>query len=128
LAATERRPRVTAGREPRHQLDRAHALRGHVRRRRLRLRGSRLALGRRLRAPPAPGDRPTAELLGLLVRQVELAHALARIPKGDPNRRAFSFRNFDTGHVRHEHRLPRQTILLRWWKTRPAYRSETTPP
>src|SRR5881398_768755 len=41
----------------------------------------------------------------LVVGDVELANALARVAEGDANRRPFSFRDFHAGHVGNEHGL-----------------------
>src|SRR5436305_14320371 len=62
-------------------------------------------LGRGLRPAPAASDRTPAELLGFVVRDVELANALARVAEGDANRRHFSFRDFHAGNVGNEHGL-----------------------
>jgi hypothetical protein len=51
-------------------------------------------LARALRSPTAARNGPSAELLGFRISQVEFAHTLSRIGKGDANGRTLPFGDF----------------------------------
>jgi DNA-binding transcriptional ArsR family regulator len=68
-------------------------------------RDSLAGLRRGLRPTAAAGDLAAAHALRLLVRHVELEHALARVVERDPHRGAFSVRDLRTGDVGDEHSL-----------------------
>jgi hypothetical protein len=60
-----------------------------------------------LRPSAPPCHLPAAELFGLCVRDVELAHTLTRITKRDPHGRAPALGNFLTRHIGNKHGLTR---------------------